>query len=295
MPGYTDKKSVADFLDDLTAYQTGMGISDEVLIQRILQVALVGDAARWLRLQSEFTSLQDFQERFKNEFLPPDYEYRVLEELHKRTQHPEESLSEFVRALQDLYSRADPTATEEQRVARAIRQCHPRFRPYLRAHRFETLEALAQEARSIQGDLLAELQYRPPPPPELALEPRCAWSGGAASVERLHATGLGDNPRNSHNAESSHRALDPFLYDQRTIPAGTSLDRPVPPRSRGQPGLAASETPRQRERHHPAPPQPQAPNGCWNCGSPDHFRRECPRQRPNTRNVPSGNGRSRRP
>ncbi|XP_064468191.1 uncharacterized protein LOC135378939 [Ornithodoros turicata] len=292
--GYTDKKSVADSLDDLTAYQTGMGISDEVLIQRILQVALIGDAARWLRLQSRFTSVQDFQKRFKSEFLPPDYEYRILEELHKRTQHPDETLAEFVRALQDLYSRAEPTATEEQRVTRAIRQCHPRYRPYLRAHRFNSLEALAQEARSIEGDLLAELDYRPPPPPELALEPRCAWSAGAASVERPPAVGL-DEPNRNYYAEPSRRAPDPFRYEQRAIPAGTSLGRPVLSHNHGQPGYLAGETPRrpQEQRHAPRQ-QRRMPAGCWTCGSPDHFRRDCPQQRPNPRNVPTGNGRSRR-
>ncbi|XP_064464113.1 uncharacterized protein LOC135375305 [Ornithodoros turicata] len=219
-----------------------MGISDEVLILRILQVALVGDAARWLRLQSRFTSLQDFKQRFKNEFLPPDYEYRILEELHKRTQHPDETLAEFVRALQELYSRAEPTATEQQRVARAIRQCHPRFRPYLRAHRFDSLEAWAQEARTIQGDLLAELEYRPPPPPEWALEPRCAWSAGAASVERLPAVGQDEHHRNPY-AEPSRRAIDPFRHGQRAIPAGTSHDRPVLPNYREAAGTAASAAP----------------------------------------------------
>lgn len=74
-----------------------MGVTDEELIKRVLPVTLVGDAARWFQLQQPFRSKEDFVLRFRNEFLPPDYEYRVLEELQRRTQHPEESLVEFIR------------------------------------------------------------------------------------------------------------------------------------------------------------------------------------------------------
>ncbi|XP_064482722.1 uncharacterized protein LOC135395454 [Ornithodoros turicata] len=196
------------------------------------KVALVGDAARWLLLQSRFTSLQDLKQRFKNEFLLPDYdyEYRVVEELHKRTQHSDDTLAEFVRALQDLYSRAEPTATEQQQVARAIRQYHPRFRPYLRAHRFDSPEALAQVARTYH-------RGRPPgrtrisarrisAAPELALEPRCACSAGSASVERLPAVGQDEHhryPLRCHPAEQ----LIPSVMDRGRSPQERVMTDPT--------------------------------------------------------------------
>lgn len=178
--GYGDVKSVCEYLQQLDSYQTAVGASDDDVLRQVLPVALVGSAARWRRCQPAFESMADFKDRFRAEFLPPDYEHRMRDELALRTQHPEESLLEYVRAMQELYERADPEAADAVKVARVCRQCHPRFRPYLRGRSFRNLEALAQEARVIQADLLAELHYRLPPRPEESLEPGCAWSGGGA-------------------------------------------------------------------------------------------------------------------
>ncbi|XP_064460245.1 uncharacterized protein LOC135370435 [Ornithodoros turicata] len=213
--GYSDAKSVEDFLADLEAYQTAVGATDEAVLRRILPAALVSSAAVWRRSQPAFPSMTEFQRLFREEFLPPDYAMRMREELMTRTQHAEESLLEYTRAIQELYRRAEPLATESEKVARAIRQCHPRFKPYFRGRRFSSLDDLAKEAHVIQADLLAELQYRPPPRPEQTLEPSCAWNGPRQSLDAEL------NPRGTvgtHGGSSAgpvYRSLDPFAYEQR--------------------------------------------------------------------------------
>ncbi|XP_042150527.1 uncharacterized protein LOC121046904 [Ixodes scapularis] len=171
--GNADKKWVADFLDELREYRAVSEMSEVELLSRVLPIALTGSAATWRRRQPPFSTLQDFSKQFKNEFLPPDYSARMLDELRARTQHRDESLVEFVRALQTLYDRADPSASDSDKVSRAMRQSHPQFHPYLRGRVFRSLDELAQAAHQIQADVLAELRYRPPPPPEACLEPSC--------------------------------------------------------------------------------------------------------------------------
>ncbi|KAG0427519.1 hypothetical protein HPB47_025447 [Ixodes persulcatus] len=53
------------------------------------------------------------------------------------------------------------------------------FHPYLRGQAFRDLDKLARVANQIPADILAELSYRPPPPPEACLEPSCAWTGNS--------------------------------------------------------------------------------------------------------------------
>lgn len=54
---------------------------------------------------------------------------------------------EYVRALQEVYAKAETSAaTNAEKVARSIRQCHLRFPAYLRWREFADLEALAREA-----------------------------------------------------------------------------------------------------------------------------------------------------
>ncbi|KAH9379861.1 hypothetical protein HPB48_006108 [Haemaphysalis longicornis] len=56
---------------------------------------------------------------------------------------------------------AEPTAPNDERVERVIRQAQPTFAAYLRGARFRDLEERAAEAKRIQGHILASRAYRP--------------------------------------------------------------------------------------------------------------------------------------
>ncbi|XP_050028965.3 uncharacterized protein [Dermacentor andersoni] len=187
--GHTDKKSVADFLLEMQDYRDAQAITYDVLLQRVLPVALTGSAARWRRRQS-FQSWTHFEQLLRAEFLPPDYVVRMKDELRARSQAEEESLQEYIRSFQELYERADPSAPETERATRAIRPSHPRFQAYLRGRTFSSLDDLAKAASDIQAAMLAELTYQPPPPPQAALEPSCA-----CTVLRLQARGIWYRPQ----------------------------------------------------------------------------------------------------
>ncbi|XP_037501856.1 uncharacterized protein LOC119375903, partial [Rhipicephalus sanguineus] len=184
--GYGDLLSARDYLDSLSRYQRAMGLDDQEVLGRVVPAALTDTAARWYRLAGyRAATLEEFRAAFLREFLPADYESRMRRELELRTQAPDESLQEYVRAMDDLFSIAEPRASNEERVERVIRQAHPTFSAYLRGGRFRDLEELAAEAKRIQGDLLAARAYRPPPPASDALEPRCAWRG-AVPQQKSH-------------------------------------------------------------------------------------------------------------
>lgn len=280
--GYGDAKSVYEFFQQLDCYQTALGASDEDVLRQVLPVALVGSAARWRRCQPAFASMADFKDRFRAEFLPPDYEHRMRDELALRTQHPEESLLEYVRAMQELYERADPEAADADKVARVCRQCHPRFRPYLRGRSFRNLEALAQEARVVQADLLAELRYRLPPRPGESLEPGCAWSGASEpSAHQAETMAV----RQEKTAENSAilRALDPYAYEQRRR-SGLDERRSTPRQNaafRGQRG-ADNNPPNLSGGSGGGLRQDDAARLCWSCHRPGHLSRQCPENRRST-------------
>lgn len=77
--------------------------------------------------------MQESRTLFHSKFLPPDYECRMRRKLELLTQHPDESLLEYVRAMWKLYLRADPLASDAEKGERAIRQAHPTFAAYLGA------------------------------------------------------------------------------------------------------------------------------------------------------------------
>ncbi|XP_077560842.1 uncharacterized protein LOC144175671 [Haemaphysalis longicornis] len=227
--GYGDLTSARDFLDSLAHYQQAMGLDDEEILTRIVPVTLTETAARWYRLSGHrAANLGEFRAAFLREFLPADYERRMRRELELRTQAPEESLQEFVRAMDELFAIAEPHASSEERVERVIRQAHPTFSAYLRGGRFRDLEELAVEAKRIQGDILAARAYRPPPPASESLEPRCAWNG-PLPLPRRHETADPSAARLSSGSNEgwglSERALDPYTYARRAASAVPAQQR----------------------------------------------------------------------
>ncbi|XP_077561535.1 uncharacterized protein LOC144177830 [Haemaphysalis longicornis] len=217
--GYDDRKTVADFLSDLSVYKTASGASDEFVLTRVLPVALEASAGRWWRLQTPFASWADFEARFREEFLPPDYDYRIRRELKARTQHPREGLLEYIRAIQELFKRAIPGASDAEMVKHVLRCCHPRFRPFLHGRDYSSLEEMARSARAIEDALISELSYIPPPPVGEALEPACAWRDTYETSPQRSP-----QPRTAAAGLNSPRARGPSALGDRQLERGRPLD-----------------------------------------------------------------------
>lgn len=306
--GYADRASATDFLEELRKYQRAMGMTDREILERILPISLVDEAARWFRLVGDQPgTLDQFREAFRREFLPADYERRMRRELEQRTQHPDESLLEFVRAMQELFELAEPSAPNAERVERVIRQSHPTFAAYLRGGRFRDLNELASEARRIQGDILAARAYRPPPPASAALEPRCAYTGDTLprGSRRYESANYAD-VRDRDTYAISDRALDPYSYGRRE-------SRPTP--QLGNTDSRPNEATRQEERRFPQGQRANARNDragansknqsawrnprraderrCFRCNGLDHLARQCT-ERPSSEKHRAGNEQSHR-
>lgn len=63
-------------------------------------------------------TMKSFQAKFCEEFLPANYEQMLRREPELRTEHPDESLLKYMRAMDELYSPADPRGTDAEKVDR---------------------------------------------------------------------------------------------------------------------------------------------------------------------------------
>ncbi|KAH8010008.1 hypothetical protein HPB51_024358 [Rhipicephalus microplus] len=301
--GYSDRISATGYPEALHRYQQATRLSDSVMLGSVLPVSLTAQAARWYRLVGhQARSTEEFRALFRSEFLPPEYERRMRRELELRTQHPDESLLKYVRALQELYLLADPMASDAEKVERAIRQAHPTFAAYLRSARYRDLNELASDAKRIQGDILAARAYRPPP--SASLEPRCAWAGRESSHWGSPNHEAASAVRDRDALDVSNRALDPYSYARAaTVARQRQQERkPRAPVHEGISGLgaptaASEQTPCSSEGSPKSSPPPVGGKGvvCFRCRERGHTARECNAPQPTQEPAsPSGNGVSRR-
>ncbi|KAH7931737.1 hypothetical protein HPB51_029765 [Rhipicephalus microplus] len=166
-------------------------------------------------------------------------------------------------ALLELYLLADPTASDAEKVERAIRQAHPTFASYLRSAHYRDLNEVASDAKRIQGDILAARAYRPPPPLSASLEPRCAWAGRDSSHWASPNHEAASAARDRDALDVSDRALDPYSY-ARAATVARQREQERKPRApvhegisdRGAPTVASKRTPRISKGLPKSPP-------CW--------------------------------
>lgn len=301
--GYHDRVSANEYLDRMLTYQQATGLTDGEILARVVPVSLTDQAARWFRLTGyRSRTLEEFRASFREEFLPVDYERRLRRELELRTQHPDESLLEYVRAMDELFRIADPSASNGEKVERVVRQAHPTFAAYLRGVQFRDLDQLASAAKRIQADILASRAYRPPPPAAQALEPRCAWNGDTVRTRSQAAEAVALSVGQTRNGwELSDRALDPHAYAMRVAHAtpGQNTQNRARHTDTRTPAQGASATERPAGRYDEAArggdrPARQQPNTlCYRCNRRGHYARDCRRPVDRERAF-SGNERSRR-
>ncbi|KAM7301552.1 uncharacterized protein ISCGN_017071 [Ixodes scapularis] len=286
--GHSDRAlSATDFLLEIQRYRKVTGLTEKETLGRVLPVALVGPAARWHRLVGESAgTLNEFTALFRQEFLPADYLPRMRRELEERTQAPTEPFGEYLRAMQKLLQIADSNATNQEQVERVVRQAHPTFSRYL--------SELAQEARRVQADILAERRYHLSPVPIDTLEPRCAWQGpvprGYRRGEAAMAEASGEPSGNPW--ELTDDALEPGLRRGGSATVHATEFRPTgaPRIAAAQEQAAADLLPQRGERiGRPTGenPIPGWRGRCFRCHEIGHYRRDC------TSEIP-GNGGGRR-
>lgn len=90
-----------DFLEELEVYIRASCASEHHVLHRILPLALQAGARQWWAQQPAFSSIADFRSAFRERF-----ESRIQRQLERHTQHPEEGLVKYIRAMQALYNRA---------------------------------------------------------------------------------------------------------------------------------------------------------------------------------------------
>lgn len=262
--GRNDHRSPSDFLVELERYAISLNCTPDSLLPTRMSLILEGEAARWWSLYNNITTWQEFQDLFLAEFASLSYKTRLLRDLDRRTQDPEEPLSSYVQTIAEYYRRLGGNFTEQEKVQRVLTQMHPEYRTYTYGRTFESLRELSAEALRIQDAVLQSRLYVRPPAPAHSIEPSLAYRGTAMSYDVN--TNLENNSVGANQVSLS--ALDPLCHR-----VSTTVN----------PATTHSETTRVTQDNDGV--QRHVPRACFRCHSPSHLVRQCPQLQSSSDNA----------
>jgi hypothetical protein len=124
--GPHESRTPYDFLLELEKYKMIVDYTYEEMLKFVVPLALTETAYSWFEfIREDVFGWSDFVDAFRQEFQPIGYERELRRLLEDRFQGCHETLTEFIRIIDDFYKRLGGQVSEAEKVDRIIRQMHP--------------------------------------------------------------------------------------------------------------------------------------------------------------------------
>jgi len=284
--GSYDSKTPYDFIIELEKYQEIVGYTQFEMIQYVIPLALIQDAYNWYRYEPPFQNWNEFKIRLRAEFQALGYHEELKRELDNRSQAPTESLTSYIRIIQDYYERIGEPVVELSIVNRVLKKMHPEYRQALLGKDIRTLNHLKLEAHAAQEMIKNFRTYRPPPTfgslePSLVRRPLMKVQE-TSTKELPYSLTMDANKNLSEPPRLHFSSVDPYAYHHPSTKKVVHFDSTIREIESTSPSRSSRTLPRTPPRTPPRNstiPQSNEMNElkCFGCGSPGHFKRNCPK------------------
>jgi hypothetical protein len=184
---FDGEKGAVAFLERLDELKSAYLIEEKDLFPALPEL-LKGKAVLWYRInKSEWNSYQDFVTSFKENYLPPDYENTLEDEIRARTQGADEQVRDYVISLRTLIRRHGGISASKQ-LDFLYRNLRPEYKTYIRRHDFESIHELMQLGAEYELLCKESKQFKPPPKAAQAHSADTAYQGKLRNETRHQAT-----------------------------------------------------------------------------------------------------------
>lgn len=174
--------SVHAFLEAVEERAQAFGITDDQLFNAACCL-FTEQGLLWYRgNKHRFSTWKELGILLKQEFAPVDFDYRLLGEIHARTQGMDEPTHIYFAVMSGMFSRLLNPLDDKQQLQILLHNIRPSFSEQLALQEIDTVESLRQVCRKIeaarqQGKLFTE------PPRQSALNPDFAYNGKSNKTE----------------------------------------------------------------------------------------------------------------
>lgn len=167
--------SVSAFIEHVRELQSARHVSDRELFISASDL-FRGKALIWFRAnRSQFFNWKDIEIALRTTFLPPDYDFRLMNEIRDRTQGPDEPVAVFVAVMKNMFGRLTTVPSEDFMLGIIRRNLHPSYIAQLGLIPIVSLDQLVDYGRRLEETKFLVEDYRPPPHVRSVLEPDLAY------------------------------------------------------------------------------------------------------------------------
>lgn len=211
--------SLSAFLERVDELRIARNVSLEMLFDSAIDL-FRGKALIWFRAyRSSVTDWDGLTKLLREEFQPYDYNEKLLEEIKRRSQGPDESLGVYVAIMQSMFNRLDVTLSQTTRVKILMKNIAPFYQDKLSLTTVSTIDELLKLGRQLEARKSALEEFKPPPRRGTSklLEPDLAYvysdQGTQGNSKQSQCASVGRDFRCFNCKESGHlasRCTKPF-------------------------------------------------------------------------------------
>ena len=189
--------SAEEFLLRVNECRSGTRLTELDLLDTLPHL-LSGLALQWYRLERpRWAGWREFLVAFRRRFGGVNFQLRVREEVRRRTQGPDEAITDYLVGLRHIMNYVSPPYSLEEQVDFAYANLHPNYRSKIERDQIRSLEELEAKGEQLEAARLLSREYRPPPSPRDSLFPEHAYNGQAGNKRASAAAAIGTNTENS--------------------------------------------------------------------------------------------------
>ncbi|RVE45220.1 hypothetical protein evm_010110 [Chilo suppressalis] len=160
---FNGKTCVKAFLQRLEELCLSRGVTDGKLFNSAAEL-FTDEALCWYRgVQSEVHSWLGLKTLLLDEYLPSDYDHRLLQEIRSRTQGSDESIVNYLSIMQNYFTRLSKSLSEEEKLNIVLFNIRPFYTTQLALNPIESWTDLKRKCRLLEGAKERSQHFSEPP------------------------------------------------------------------------------------------------------------------------------------
>lgn len=190
-----DKKglSLNSFLERVEELRIARHVSKDILLESGIDLFEGRAYQFYLAYRDEVETWDDFVTLLREEYLSPSYNEKLLKEITKRTQGPDESIGIYLAVMAGYFNRMTCPVSEEVKMKIILRNIAPFYQNHLALVEVKSLSHLRELCRRLEVSKESVENFVTPSRRNCCLEPDLAYIEVENSVDSIASTSKTDN------------------------------------------------------------------------------------------------------